>query len=78
MSNFQFLEGKAKASVVDGMEWNQPLLRGMTRLVDDSGRRANKGNEVKGKLGNVGRWKSTGRRHGGSYSVIVVLIFGRK
>ncbi len=55
MSNLQFLEGKVKASVVDGMKWNKPLLRGVTRLVDDSGRRANKENEVTGKLGNVGR-----------------------
>jgi hypothetical protein len=55
MSNFQFLEGKAKASVVDGMKWNQPLLRGMTRLVDDSGRRANNGDEVTGKVENAGR-----------------------
>ena len=55
MSNFLFCEGKAKASVVDGMKWNQPLLRGMTRLVDDNGRRANKGDEVKGELGNDGR-----------------------
>lgn len=55
MSNFLFRGGKAKASVVDGMKWNQPLLRGMTRLVDDNGRRANKGDEVKGELGNDGR-----------------------
>ena len=27
--------GMEKASVVDGMKWNQPLLRGMTRLVDE-------------------------------------------
>jgi len=54
MSNFQFLEGKAKASVVDGMKWNQPLLHGMTRLVDDSERRANKEKDVTGKLGNAG------------------------
>ena len=55
MSNFLFREGKAKASVVDGMKWNQPLLRGMTRLVDDSGRRANNGDEVTGKVENAGR-----------------------
>jgi hypothetical protein len=48
MSNFLFREGKAKASVVDGMKWNQPLLRGMTRLVDDSERRANKGGRSDG------------------------------
>ena len=42
MSHFLFGVGKEKASVVDGMKWNQPLLRGMPRLVDDSGRRANK------------------------------------
>jgi len=56
--------GKEKASVVDGMKWNQPLLRGMPRLVDNRGRRANKGDVVKGELGNDGRWKATGRRHG--------------
>ena len=55
MSNFLFRGEKAKASVVDGMKWNQPLLRGMTRLVDDSGRRANKGDEVTGKVENDGR-----------------------
>jgi len=33
--------------VDDGMKWNQPLLRGMPRLVDDSGRSADKGDEVK-------------------------------
>jgi hypothetical protein len=42
ISNFLLREEKAKASVADGMKWNLPLLRGMTRLVDDSGRRANK------------------------------------
>ena len=42
MSHFLFGVGKEKASVVDGMKCNQPLLRGMPRLVDDSGRRANK------------------------------------
>lgn len=42
MSHFLFGVGKEKASEVDGMKWNQPLLRGMPRLVDDSGRRANK------------------------------------
>ena len=55
MSNFLFREGKAKASVVDVMKWNQSLLRGMTRLADNSGRRANKADEVKGELENNGR-----------------------
>jgi len=67
--------GKEKASVVDGMKWNQPLLRGMPRLVDDSGRSANKGDEVKGVLGNEVRWKATGRRHEDCRSVILFCVF---
>ena len=70
MSSFLFRVGKEKASVVDEMKWNQPLLCGMPRLVDDSGRRANKRDIVKGELGNDGRWKATGRRHGDCCSVI--------
>ena len=54
ISNFLLREEKAKASVADGMKWNLPLLRGMTRLVDDRGRRANKGGEVTGRLKNDG------------------------
>ena len=67
---FFVLCGKEKASVVDGMKWNQPLLRGMPRLVDDSGRRANKRGVEKRGLANVGQWKATGLRHGDCRSVI--------
>ena len=49
MSHFLFRVGKEKASVVDGMKWNPPLLRGMPRLVDNSGRRANKGERSEGR-----------------------------
>ena len=52
------------------MKWNQPLLRGMQMLVDNSGQRANKGDVVKGELGNDEQWKATGRRHGDCCSVI--------
>jgi hypothetical protein len=61
---------KRRASVVDEMKWNQPLLRGMPRLVDDIGREANKREVVKRGLANVGQWKATGRRHGDCRSAI--------
>jgi hypothetical protein len=61
MSHFLFRVGKEKVSVVDEMKWNQPLLRGMPRLVDNSGQRANK---VGRELGNEERCKATGRRYG--------------
>ena len=64
MSHFLFQVGKAKASVVDEMKWNQPLLRGMPRLADNIGRGANNGDVVKDGFANVGQWKATGRRHG--------------